>query len=62
MIYTEEPEHPFVVGYYDNESHRIFSLRSHKKGMNVKEVAKIHSGGGHLHAAGFTVPHAGKTI
>jgi oligoribonuclease NrnB/cAMP/cGMP phosphodiesterase (DHH superfamily) len=51
-------EHPFVAIYYDNEKHRVFSLRSNEKNANAIDVSKIalaYGGGGHKHAAGFKV-------
>lgn len=33
-----------------------YSLRSKDDGMDVSEIAKKYGGGGHKHAAGFTVP------
>ena len=50
---------PFVASYYDKPSGRAFSLRSHTTtGMDVAEVAKAYGGGGHKHAAGFTLPYS----
>lgn len=50
-------EHPFAVGYYDSGHHRVFSLRSRKKGgENVNLIAERFGGGGHSFAAGFKVP------
>ncbi len=42
--------------YYDTETHRNFSLRSTKDGLNVAKIAANYGGGGHEHAAGFRVP------
>ena len=48
--------HDFGVTYYDTKSYRIFSLRGSKDSpVDVSEVAKLHGGGGHPNAAGFTV-------
>lgn len=45
----------FATCYYDTPQGRCFSLRSAEDGMDVSEIAKIYGGGGHKHAAGFTV-------
>lgn len=45
----------FAATYYDTETHRVYSLRSSKEGVNVGEVAKLFGGGGHAHAAGFRI-------
>ncbi len=57
MLY-EQPcyRKTFVASYQDTRTSRIWSLRSHADGMDVNEVAKHFGGGGHVHAAGFTVP------
>lgn len=47
---------PFAVCYWDTAAGRVFSLRSQDDGADVSEVAKQYGGGGHQHAAGFTVP------
>ncbi len=48
---------PFSVTYWDDVSAgvRTYNLRSDKQGMDVSIVAKELGGGGHKHAAGFTV-------
>jgi oligoribonuclease NrnB/cAMP/cGMP phosphodiesterase (DHH superfamily) len=47
---------PFAATYYiDKEGSRVFSLRSKENGMDVSQVAKQYGGGGHKHAAGFTL-------
>lgn len=46
---------PFAVMYYDLEDKRIFSLRSAKDGLDVSEIATQYGGGGHKHAAGFSM-------
>lgn len=46
----------FAACYYDTPAGRCFSLRSAEDGVDVSEVAKLYGGGGHKHAAGFTVP------
>jgi oligoribonuclease NrnB/cAMP/cGMP phosphodiesterase (DHH superfamily) len=50
----------FSITYFDNATHRSYSLRSiadHAGGFDVSEAAKLLGrGGGHRNAAGFTVP------
>jgi uncharacterized protein len=46
----------FAACYYDTQAGRCFSLRSAEDGMDVSVIAKLYGGGGHKHAAGFTVP------
>ena len=47
---------PFAVSYYDRPGKRVFELRSDDGGIDVSWVAAGYGGGGHPHAAGFTVP------
>lgn len=48
--------HAFAAIYFDTESGRTFSLRSDEDGINVGDFCKSRfGGGGHKHAAGFTV-------
>lgn len=47
--------HPFAACYVDGETHREYSLRSSDDGLDVSEVARLFGGGGHKHAAGFSV-------
>lgn len=47
---------PFAVCYYDTPNGRTFSLRSAEDGEDVSLIAKQYGGGGHKHAAGFSVP------
>jgi oligoribonuclease NrnB/cAMP/cGMP phosphodiesterase (DHH superfamily) len=48
---------PFAATYYETSSGRLaFSLRSAEDGADVSEIAKMYGGGGHKHAAGFSVP------
>lgn len=49
---------PFAACYWDTADGRVFSLRSTESGLDVSEIAKLHGGGGHKHAAGFTVPRS----
>lgn len=47
----------FAACYYDTPAGRCFSLRSADDGLDVSAIAKAFpNGGGHPHAAGFTVP------
>jgi oligoribonuclease NrnB/cAMP/cGMP phosphodiesterase (DHH superfamily) len=61
-IYSSDAGHilsenePFAACYYDTKQGRCFSLRSAPNGIDVSEIAKQYGGGGHKHAAGFTVP------
>lgn len=45
----------FAACYWDTPKGRTFSLRSTENGMDVSEIAEIFGGGGHKHAAGFSV-------
>ncbi len=45
----------FAACYWDTEHGRVFSLRSAENGRDVSEIAKQYGGGGHKHAAEFTV-------
>jgi uncharacterized protein len=51
---TSSPE-PFAACYWDVPNGQVFSLRSCENGVDVSEIAKQFGGGGHKHAAGFTV-------
>ena len=53
-------EHASKIGvcYWDTLAGRVFSLRSTDDGPDVSAIAKQYGGGGHAHAAGFTVPFA----
>lgn len=45
---------PFGLAYFQaKEGHWVYSLRSQDDGIDVSELAKMHGGGGHKHAAGF---------
>lgn len=46
----------FAACYWDTATHRVFSLRSTERGMDVSAIAMKYNGGGHKHAAGFRVP------
>lgn len=48
---------PFSVTYSDIDGKRLFSLRSQKiGGMDVSVIAAKFGGGGHVNAAGFSIP------
>jgi hypothetical protein len=53
-------QHPFVIIWHDRDGRRYFSLRSREDGPDVEAIARQYGGGGHTHAAGFSVP-LGKT-
>jgi hypothetical protein len=58
-------QYPFSITYDDNlvPGHRKFSLRSDQEtGVDVEMIAKQFGGGGHQHAAGFTVPFTIRTL
>jgi len=46
---------PFAACYWDTQKNRVFSLRSAPDGMDVARIAEKYGGGGHKHAAGFSV-------
>jgi oligoribonuclease NrnB/cAMP/cGMP phosphodiesterase (DHH superfamily) len=48
--------HPFCIIWHDRDGRRYFSLRSRADGTDVGSIAARHGGGGHTHAAGFSVP------
>jgi len=48
----------FAACYYDTPTGRCFSLRSADDGLDVSEIAAQYGGGGHKHAAGFSVSWA----
>lgn len=48
---------PFAVCYWDTPTGRTFSLRSSNIGVDVSNIAKQYGGGGHAHAAGFSVSY-----
>jgi oligoribonuclease NrnB/cAMP/cGMP phosphodiesterase (DHH superfamily) len=45
----------FAATYWCDGEHFNFSLRSDKCGTDVSQIAKLYGGGGHKHAAGFSV-------
>ena len=46
---------PFAACYWDTPKGRVYSLRSEEGGQDVSEIAVKFGGGGHKHAAGFTI-------
>lgn len=50
------PHHPFCVIWHDRDGRRFFSMRSREDGADVGSIAASFGGGGHTHAAGFSVP------
>lgn len=48
--------HPFCIIWHDRDDRRYFSLRSRADGTDVGSMAARYGGGGHTHAAGFSVP------
>lgn len=53
MLGTGEP---FAACYWDTPTGRTFGLRSNEDGVDVSAVAALYGGGGHVRAAGFSVP------
>ena len=51
-------DYPFCVIWHQRDGRRYFSLRSRANGMSVAKIAAHYGGGGHTHAAGFSVPLA----
>ncbi len=50
------PDYPFCLIWHDREGRRYFSMRSGPDGTDVGTIATRFEGGGHTHAAGFSVP------
>jgi oligoribonuclease NrnB/cAMP/cGMP phosphodiesterase (DHH superfamily) len=48
--------HPFCLIWHDRDGRRYFSMRSRSGGTDVGTIAASFGGGGHTHAAGFSVP------
>jgi len=48
-------EHPFCVMWHDRDGRRYYSMRSREDGTDVGAIAASFGGGGHTHAAGFSV-------
>jgi len=47
---------PFCLIWHDRNGRRYFSMRSEATGADVAQIAVKYGGGGHTHAAGFSVP------
>lgn len=53
-LYTGD--YPFALGYYDTDTHRVFSIRSRRgSDVRVNDLARTYGGDGHPNAAGFVV-------
>ncbi|WP_447974537.1 phosphoesterase [Nitrospira sp. Kam-Ns4a] len=50
------PGYPFCIIWHDRDHRRYYSLRSQPDGADVGAIAAAYGGGGHRHAAGFSVP------
>lgn len=50
------PHHAFCLIWHDRDGRRYFSMRSQEGGADVGAIAASFGGGGHTHAAGFSVP------
>jgi oligoribonuclease NrnB/cAMP/cGMP phosphodiesterase (DHH superfamily) len=50
------PGHPFCVIWHERDGRRYYSLRSAEEGADVAAIATAYGGGGHAHAAGFSLP------
>lgn len=48
--------HPFCIIWHDRGGRRYYSLRSSPGGADVAAIAVRYGGGGHTHAAGFSIP------
>ncbi len=49
-------DRPFAATWYERDGARYYSLRSQEGvGLDVSEIARMYGGGGHKHAAGFTL-------
>lgn len=56
LMCEQHPDNGFAACYWDLPDHKVqFSLRSLEDGTDVSAVAKKYGGGGHAHAAGFTI-------
>jgi oligoribonuclease NrnB/cAMP/cGMP phosphodiesterase (DHH superfamily) len=47
--------YPFCLIWHDRDGRRYYSLRSGPEGADVGSIAASYGGGGHTHAAGFSV-------
>jgi oligoribonuclease NrnB/cAMP/cGMP phosphodiesterase (DHH superfamily) len=48
-------DHPFCVIWHQRDGRRYFSLRSRADSVSVAKIAAHYGGGGHTHAAGFSI-------
>ncbi len=48
-------DHPFCLIWHDRDGRRYYSMRSRYTGTDVGAIAASFGGGGHTHAAGFSV-------
>lgn len=48
-------EGPFCIIWHDRDGRRYYSMRSREEGTDVGAIAASFGGGGHTHAAGFSV-------
>jgi uncharacterized protein len=49
-------DHSFCLVWYERDGRRYVSLRSREGGADVSRIAQAHGGGGHRHAASFSMP------
>ena len=49
-------DHPFCLIWHDRNGRRYYSMRSREDGTDVGSIAASFGGGGHTHAAGFSIP------
>jgi nanoRNase/pAp phosphatase (c-di-AMP/oligoRNAs hydrolase) len=49
-------EAPFCIIWHDRDGRRYYSMRSREDGTDVGAIAASFGGGGHTHAAGFSIP------
>ncbi len=52
--------HPFCIIWHQHDGRRYFSLRSRAGTTDVGAIAARHGGGGHVNAAGFSLPCNGE--
>lgn len=48
-------DHPFCLIWHDRDGRRYYSMRSREDGSDVGAIAASFGGGGHTHAAGFSI-------
>jgi hypothetical protein len=49
-------DHQFCLIWHDRNGRRYYSMRSREDGADVGSIAASFGGGGHTHAAGFSIP------